>query len=165
MAEEWLQHLVDRIKHGYHEAAERTAQLEHEQEIVLQQGPAVWRSFVDSIENLAREAICEFGQDVTLREGPLAVKVDSDGQVQLDKKAFPYVQFSATPDYGARTANISYAKVNPKLEPNHTVRGTPIPCHFEVSRDDKVYLLLNGKDCREPQEAAKLVFEKLFSVD
>jgi hypothetical protein len=82
----------------------------------------------------------------------------------LDKKAFPYLQLSAVPDYAGRTANISYVKVNPKLDPNHTVRGTPIPCHFAVSREDKVYLLLNGKDCHEPREAAKLVFEKLFHL-
>jgi len=165
MAEDWLEHLIDGIKQGYHEAAERTAQLEHEQEIVLQKGPGVWCSFVGYIEKYARDAICAFGQDITLREGPLSVKVDSSGQVQLEKKAFPYLEFSAIPDFGGRTADITYSKVKPKLEPHHTVRGTPIPCHFEVSREDEVYLLLNGRDCHEPHEAAKLVFEKLFHID
>ncbi len=165
MAEPWIQHLVAGIKQKYHEAAEETARLEHEQEVVLQQGPAVWNSFVDFIAKYAHDAVDEFGQDVTLREGPLSVDVDSSGQLRLDKKAFPYVQFSAAPDYNGRTANICYARVNPKLEPNHTVRGTPIPCHFAVSQEDKVYLLLNGKACQEPQEAAKHVIEKLFHID
>ncbi len=165
MAEEWLHHLVDGIKQKYHQAAEETARLEHEQEVVLQEGPAVWNSFVEFIQKYASEAISEFGQDVTLREGPLTVDVKSNGEVRLDKKAFPYVQFSAAPDFEARTASICYAKVNPKLEPNHTIRGTPIPCHFAVSEQDKVYLLLNGKPCREPQEAAKHVMEKLFHLD
>ena len=146
MAEEWLQHLVDGIKQKYHEAA-------------------VWSSFVECIEEYAHDAMGEFGQDVTFREGPLTVNVDSSGRVQLQKDAFPYLQFSATPDYGSQTADISYRKVNPELEPHHTVRGTPLPCYFAVSREGKVYLRFNGSDCHEPQEAAQRIIEKLFRLD
>jgi hypothetical protein len=165
MAEEWLKKLAEQIKAKDHEAAEEVARAVHQLEIIEHHGPVFWRSFTGFLKKYVNDMIEDLEADVTLREGKLSCDVDlGNSKIDIRKAAFPYVQFSATPQYNQRIATIVYATVNPMATQNQSIGTTNMPCHFEVTNHDKVFLHLDGKEFHEPQEAAKHVMEKLFTI-
>jgi hypothetical protein len=105
-----------------------------------------------------------FDGDLTLGEGPLSCGFnEASGAIKIDKTAFPFVAFSATPQYKTRTAQIYYAVMNPiKNVPSYT--PTSMPCRFEVSEHNKVFLQLNGMPFHQAHEAARNIMERLFTL-
>lgn len=164
MAEEWLKRLAAEIKEKDHAVAEETARSEHELRLIKEHGPVLWRALADFLSKYVEDLKADFRDDITLREGQLSFAFNGqNAQIGIGKAAFPYVQFTASPNYQARTASISYVSRNPKLEGGSAVH-TPMPCRFEVTHDNKVYLNLDGKPFHEAHEAAKHIMEKLFTI-
>jgi hypothetical protein len=169
MAEEWLKRLVHEIKEKDHTPAEEAARSAHEQQIINRDGPTFWRSLGDFLCKYVQDMKADFGEDITLREGTLTCtanmqNVPNPNQISINKTAFPYVTFTATPEYPGRSARISYAIRNPAQTPGQGISQTSMPCRFEVSQHDKVYLHLDGKPFHEAHEAAKYIMEKLFTI-
>lgn len=170
MAEEWLKRLVHEIKEKDHAAAEGASRSAHEQRIIDRDGPALWRAFGDFLCKYVEEMTVEFGRDVTLSEGELSCGANpqnATGQMSITKTAFPYVNFTANPNYLSRSAVMMYAVRNPQAPQGQPIAQVLIPCRFEVSHDDKIYKIyfqLDGKPFHEPQEAAKYIIEKLFTL-
>jgi hypothetical protein len=165
MAEEWLKHLAAQIKEQDREPAEKTAHENHELRLIQEHGPVFWRAFADFLGKYIEDMRNDLQDDITLREGPLTYKCEgNNGLVQLGKAAFPFVVFSATPQYQQRVASITYAVINPKLPHDRALNHTGMPCRFEASHHGKVFIQLDGKPFHEPHEAAKYVMEKLFTL-
>ena len=165
MAEEWLKRLAAQIKEKDHVVAEETARAEHELRLIKEHGPVLWRGLADFLSKYVEDMKVDFHDDITLREGQLGFGFNQgNSQIGISKAAFPYVQFTASPNYQARAASIAYISRNPKLEGGSAAIHTPMPCRFEVTHDNKVYLNLDGKPFHEAQEAAKYIMEKLFTV-
>jgi hypothetical protein len=135
-------------------------------QIIQTDGPVFWRSFVDFLGKYVEDMKADLAGDVTLREGPLTFSMSQAAdvvQASISKSAFPQVAFTAIPNYQQRSAQVSYVSKNPRTH-GSGVGMTQMPCRFEVSQHDKVYLQLDGKPCHEPHEAAKHVMEKLFTI-
>ena len=166
MAEEWLKDLVERIKDKDHAPAEEAAKLAREQQVIQADGPALWRSLADFLGKYVQEMKVDFHDDITIREGSLTFGFNASGggQISVTKAAFPYVQFTAQPNYQQRLASMTYSFRNPVQPPNQAIQNTPIPCRFEVDQRDKVFLQLDGKPFHEAHEAAKYIIEKIFKI-
>jgi hypothetical protein len=165
MAEEWLKHLAETIKEKDHSAAEIAERDAHELRVIEQEGPVFWRAFGDLLKKYVDDMKADLDNDVTLRSGALSFSADSGGRFNINKEAFPFVQFSASsPTYKLRTANIAYLVINPQKNPQAGAPMTTMPCRFEVGKHDKVFLQLDGQQFHEPHEAARHVMEKLFTI-
>jgi hypothetical protein len=164
MAEDWLKHLVHEIKEKDHAPAEEAGRSAHEYQIIQRDGPALWLSFADSLGDYVEDMKADFNDDITLREGQLTFTCTQGSQISIGKAAFPYVTFTANPNYPQRSAQISYASQNPRQDPGQSVGHTQIPCRFELNQHNKVYLQLDGKPFHEPQDAAKYIIQKLFTI-
>jgi hypothetical protein len=166
MAEEWLRKLAHEIKEKDHAEAEKLARENYERALVVQQGPVLWRSFADLLQRFVNELTAAFHDDVTLSEGPLsyAFRPPQGDQIVITKAAFPFVSFTAVPQYSQRLASITYSVINPQKSANLNLSPTTMLCRFEVSENHRVFLQLDGEAFHQVDEAAKYVMEKLFSI-
>jgi hypothetical protein len=161
-AEPWLTTLVEAIKKEDHAVAEREYQAVRRAELIAQNGPVFWRKFTDVLEVLFRQMEDLFGDHVT--KGKITfTRSPYGGGITINKSAYPFVSFSATPNYSETTAHFTYTVVNPEIPQNIGVPGRFLPCRFGVE-SDQVVMSLDGTMFPTPEAAAKFIIEKLFTI-
>jgi hypothetical protein len=161
-AEPWLTTLVEAIKKEDHAVAEREYQAVRRAELIAQNGPVFWRKFTDTLEVLFRQMEDLFGNHVT--KGKISfTRSPYGGGITINKSAYPFVSFSATPNFSETTAHFTYTVVNPEIPQNIGVPGRFLPCRFGVE-GDQVVMSLDGTMFTTPEAAAKFIMEKLFTI-
>ena len=162
VAEPWLTTLVEAIKKEDHVVAEREYQTVRRAELIAQNGPVFWRKFTDVLEVLFRQMEDLFGDHVT--KGKISfTRSPYGGGITINKSAYPFVSFSATPNFSESTAHFTYTVVNPEIPQNIGVPGRFLPCRFGVE-GDQVVMSLDGTMFTTPEVAAKFIMEKLFTI-
>jgi hypothetical protein len=161
-AEPWLTTLVEAIKKEDHAVAEKEYQAVRRAELIAQNGPVFWRKFTDVLEVLFRQMEDLFGDHVT--KGRISfTRSPYGGGISINKSAYPFVSFSATPNFAETTAHFTYTVVNPEIPSNIGVPGRFLPCRFGVEADE-VVMSLDGTMFATPEAAAKFIMEKLFTI-
>jgi hypothetical protein len=158
----WIKKLVRGIEEADHDAAVEARERNHRAEIVKTKGPIFWRSFGDFLSKFVTEMNEEFG-DHPAGDAKISFQKGGQESYRISKAAFPFVNFSATPDFSGGPNMVNFAAVNPERPSNGNVLMSSIPCRFEVLNDE-VELQLNGHLYEHPEEAASFVMEKLFTV-
>jgi len=105
----------------------------------------------------------EFAGDATA--GELTISIDPQTRaIEIKKSAFPFAVCIALPNFKGAANNVKYSVCNPEQwpgtgpEPDET-----IPSRFEVVGED-VELQLNGQMYKLPEDAARFLIQKLFTI-
>lgn len=162
MSEPWIEKIIQDIKEKDHKAAEQAMREEHQKRVIAEKAPIFWRDFADFLKKFVNEIHAGLRGDIT--EGTFSFELDDRNQeIKCEKSAFPFVSFTATPEFGSGKVTMSLTKVNPILS-QAGASGSIIPCRFEVQSNDTLVLQLNGHSYAEPEHAAKFIIEKAFMI-
>src|SRR5262249_16208071 len=127
----------------------------------LTRAPIFWRDFADCLRKFVDELQRGLQGDIT--KGNIAfIQRSHRKEVKIEKSAFPYVSFTAVPDFGTGKVTMSLTNVNPRL--TGSASGVHIACRFEVQNDNTLMLRINGHAYVSPEEAAQCIMEKAFTV-
>jgi len=162
MTEKWIEKLAEQIVQKDGKIAEDEARAIRIAKKIEHEAPIFWRSVVDFLQADIEELIRIMAQDVTYREGPINYNFGNTSQISIEKAAYPWISFQATPEFAKATVRINYSTVNPKRS-QHPVSLPVMPCRFELE-NEKVFMQLDGKSFHEPKEVSTYIIEKLFSI-
>ena len=161
MPEPWIQKIIQDIKIKDAIVAERAIQEACRRKVTLEHAPVFWRDFADFLHKFVNEIHDGLRGDAT--EGEFSFELnDRNYTIEFKKSAFPFVLFTATPEFATGKVTMNLTKVNPSL--TGQASGSIIPCRFELRGDNAVMLHLNGHAYSEPEDAAKFIIERAFTV-
>ena len=161
MPDLWMEKIIQDIKEKNHEAAKKIMREEHEKKVIAEKAPMFWRAFADFLEKHTREIEDGLHGDITQGELSFALKPENH-EITLGKSAFPSVQFTATPQFNDGKVSMNLGKVNPIATKGMSF--SQIPCRFEVQSDDTLILQLNGHSYPSPEDAARFIIERAFTL-
>jgi hypothetical protein len=161
MSELWIIQIVRDIKVRHREAAEQARREGDRRKLLQEKAPIFWRDLTDFLRQFLLEIQGGLRGDIT--EGVFSFALDTDNTViMFEKSAFPFVVFSATPEFESGRVRMTFTQHAPiGTEP---ACGTPIPCRFEIHSDGNIILQLNGHAYAEPEEAAKFIIQRAFTL-
>jgi hypothetical protein len=159
----WLKKIVSDIKEKDHDAAVALRQREHNAEVLKTRGPIFWNAFGDFLKMFVGEMMADFGSDVTATQIGFTISSQTRA-IQIAKEAFPFAALLATPVFTGGPNNVQFKVFNPERPaPNSAFAHESLPSRFEVVGED-VELQLNGHMFKQPEDAARFMIKKLFTV-